>query len=229
MAADPIKVLVVGARGRMGAQTCRAVESAADLELVAQVEREDDLVEAIRRTQPAVGVDFTSPKTVDANLRTLVELGVHPVIGTTGWNPDVLEEMRERARLAGLGGVVAPNFAIGAVLMIELAARAARYLSQVSIIECHHTGKLDAPSGTSLRTQERIRRVVDDQRTAEIHSLRQEGFLAHQEVILGGPGERLTIRHDTLDRGCFMPGLLLAIRRAPELREIVVGLESLLE
>ncbi|MCI0651775.1 MAG: 4-hydroxy-tetrahydrodipicolinate reductase, partial [Planctomycetes bacterium] len=137
--------------------------------------------------------------------------------------------LRAEAGRLGVGGVIAPNFAIGAVLMIELAAKAARFLDKIEIIELHHAQKIDVPSGTALRTRERLQKSLATDATIPIHSVRLPGFLAHQEVMLSGLGECLTIRHDTSDRRCYMPGVLLAIRRAPVLRELVIGLENLID
>ena len=164
------------------------------------------------------------------HLPIYIDAGVHPVIGTTGLSDADLQSARTRSRERRLGGLIAPNFALGAVLMMEFAARAARYLSQIEISEYHHTGKLDAPSGTSLMPRRKIAAALrDPEREIPIHSVRLDGFLASQEVFLGGDGERLTLRHDSIDRRCFMPGVLLAIRRVAGLPELVVGLENLLE
>jgi 4-hydroxy-tetrahydrodipicolinate reductase len=202
----------------MGETVCRAVEGAEDMELVARADPAlgVPLAEALS-ARPEVLVDFTVPDSALANARAAVAVGVHVVIGTTGFDPS------ELAGLSGANVFVAPNFAIGAVLMMEFAAQAARHMAKAEIIELHHDGKLDAPSGTAARTAELMGGEVP------IHSVRLPGLVAHQEVILGDVGQTLTIRHDSVDRESFMPGVLLAVRRVGELpRSPVVGLEQLL-
>ena len=213
-----IRVAVAGAAGRMGQTVCRAVESADDLELVARADPAlgASLAEALAE-RPDVMVDFTLPETAAANAREAVVAGVHVVIGTTGFELDQLDG------LTGANVFVAPNFAIGAVLMMQFAAEAARHMARAEIIELHHERKLDRPSGTAARTAELMGGEVP------IHSVRLPGLVAHQEVILGDVGQTLTIRHDSTDRESFMPGVLLAIRRVGELTDSpVVGLERLL-
>ncbi|MFQ5655195.1 MAG: 4-hydroxy-tetrahydrodipicolinate reductase [Planctomycetota bacterium] len=227
-AESPLRVLVVGAKGRMGEPVMEGIRAAEGLELAGGIDRDDDLSSALVELRPTVAVDFTTPEAVEGNLRTLVQAGVHPVIGTTGLAPGAEREILAAARERRLGGVIAPNFAIGAVLMMELAARAGCHLPAAAILEYHHPGKLDSPSGTSLATRARIEECRGGGDAIPIHSVRLSGYLAHQEVVLGGGGERLTIRHDILDRSCFLPGILLAVRRAVELEEIVIGLAPLL-
>jgi 4-hydroxy-tetrahydrodipicolinate reductase len=213
-----IRVAVAGAAGRMGQTVCHAVESADDLELVARADPAlgASLAQALAE-RPDVMVDFTLPETAAANAREAVAAGVHVVIGTTGFDLDQLDG------LTGANVFVAPNFAIGAVLMMRFAAEAAKHMARAEIIELHHERKLDRPSGTAARTAELIGGEVP------IHSVRLPGLVAHQEVILGDVGQTLTIRHDSTDRESFMPGVLLAIRRVGELTDSpVVGLERLL-
>jgi 4-hydroxy-tetrahydrodipicolinate reductase len=215
---SPIRVGVAGAAGRMGQTVCEAVEGADDMVLAGRadpalgVELEDVLGDV------DVVVDFTQPDTALENARACVRAGVHAVVGTTGWDPSQL------AAEEGGGKVfVAPNFAIGAVLMMQFAAQASKYMAKAEIIELHHDRKLDAPSGTAARTAELMDGAVP------IHSVRLPGLVAHQEVILGDVGQTLTIRHDSTDRTSFMPGVLLAIRKVGGLEESpVVGLEHLL-
>jgi 4-hydroxy-tetrahydrodipicolinate reductase len=221
-----IRVAVAGAAGRMGATACGAVDGAEDMELVARADPAlgTSLAEALAEG-PDVLVDFTVPGTALANAREAVAAGVHVVIGTTGFE---LEELR---KLTGANVFVAPNFAIGAVLMMEFAARAAKHMAKAEIIELHHDGKVDAPSGTAARTErlmaEAAGRPVGD---FPIHSVRLPGLVAHQEVIFGDVGQTLTIRHDSIDRESFMPGVLLAVRKVGSLPESpVVGLEHLLK
>ncbi len=213
-----IRVAVAGAAGRMGQTVCRAVESTDDLELVARADPAlgASLAQALAE-RPDVMVDFTLPETAAANAREAVAAGVHVVIGTTGFDLDQLHG------LTGANVFVAPNFAIGAVLMMQFAAEAAKHMARAEIIELHHERKLDRPSGTAARTAEMMGGEV------AIHSVRLPGLVAHQEVILGDVGQTLTIRHDSTDRESFMPGVLLAIRRVGELTDSpVVGLERLL-
>jgi len=218
------RVAVAGAGGRMGATVCRAVEGAEDMELTGRadpalgVKLEEVLPDA------EVLVDFTVPDTALENARRAVAAGVHVVIGTTGFDLSALGE------LSGANVFVPPNFAIGAVLMMQFAAQAARHMARAEIIELHHDGKLDRPSGTAARTAQLMREASGaGDEEIPIHSVRLPGLVAHQEVILGDIGQTLTIRHDSIDRESFMPGVLLAIRKVPELRESpVVGLERLL-
>jgi 4-hydroxy-tetrahydrodipicolinate reductase len=222
-----IEVAVAGAAGRMGETVCRAVEGADDMALVARADPALDqtLADALA-AGPEVLVDFTIPSTALANAREAVAAGVHVVIGTTGFDPSELQDLRG----AGANVFVAPNFAIGAVLMMTFAAEAARHMAGAEIIELHHDGKLDRPSGTAARTA-RLMRVAAGEGSAEvpIHSVRLPGLVAHQEVILGDVGQTLTIRHDSVDRESFMPGVLLAVRRVATLQDSpVVGLEKLL-
>jgi len=212
-----IRVAVAGAAGRMGETVCRAVDAADDLELTG-------------RADPALGtsvsdvlgdadvlVVFTTPDAVVPAVREAVEAGVHAVVGSSGW------EVGEIEGLSGANVFFAPNFAIGAVLMMQFAAEASRHLAKAEIVELHHDGKLDAPSGTAKRTAELMQGEVP------IHSVRLPGLVAHQEVVLGDVGQTLTIRHDSIDRESFMPGVLLAIRKVGELPESpTVGLEHLL-
>jgi 4-hydroxy-tetrahydrodipicolinate reductase len=217
-----IRVAVAGAAGRMGETVCRAVEAADDLQLSGRADPRLDTALADVLAEADVVVDFTTPETALANARVCLEAGVHCVMGTTG------------ADLSGLEGVgsanlfVAPNFAIGAVLMIEAARLAARHMAECEIVELHHEGKLDAPSGTAARTAALVREAGANVHEP-IHSVRLPGLVAHQEVIFGGLGQTLSIRHDSTSRESFMPGVLLAIRRVGSLeRSPTVGLERLL-
>jgi 4-hydroxy-tetrahydrodipicolinate reductase len=211
----------------MGQAVCDAVEGAEDMELVARadpalgVELTETLAEA------DVVVDFTTPDTALDNARTALEAGVHAVVGTTGFD---LERLREAAESADAGAncLVAPNFAIGAVLLMEVAQRIAPHMPDCEIVELHHDKKLDAPSGTAKRTAELIREAGGDVHEP-IHSVRLPGFVAHQEVIFGGLGQTLCLRHDSIDRSSFMPGVLLAVRGVGDRPEpFTVGLENLL-
>ena len=221
-----MRVAVAGAAGRMGQTVCAAVEDAEDLELVARADPrlESPLADALA-AGPEVLVDFTVPSSALANAREAVSAGVHVVIGTTGFELGALEEFAG----AAANVFAAPNFAIGAVLMMRFAAEAARHMAAAEIIELHHETKLDRPSGTAARTAELMREAAGGTPEVPIHSVRLPGLVAHQEVILGDLGQTLSIRHDSLARESFMPGVLLAVRRVPTLeRSPLIGLEHLL-
>ncbi len=236
-----LRVAVLGADGRMGTVTCRAIEEADDLELVARVEATDSL-EAVLDAGADVAVEFTTPATVKGNTAWLLEHGVHVVVGATGLTDEDLAELEARTGPASC--LVAPNFSLGAVLLMRTAADLARHLPDVEITELHHPAKVDAPSGTAARTAALIAEQRPDApevpgpaeepargRVVEgvpIHSVRLPGMLAHQEVVFGTTGQTLTVRHDTLDRSAFMPGVLLAVRRIPSREGLTVGLEALL-
>ena len=243
-----IKVGVLGARGRVGSEVCRAVERAGDLKLMAAIGSADP-VDALALAD--VVVDFTRPDVVMDNLRWCIGRGLHCVVGTTGFDEERLETVRRLlADAPGVGVVVAPNFSVGAVLMMRFAAQAAPFYESVEIIELHHPDKADAPSGTSRRTAELIgaaRReagldpVPDATSTGlpgargaevdgvHVHSVRARGLVAHQEVLLGSAGETLTIRHDSMDRASFVPGVLLAVRGIVDRPGLTVGLEDFLD
>jgi 4-hydroxy-tetrahydrodipicolinate reductase len=216
-AAVPLRVGVSGAAGRMGQAVCAAVEDAPDMVLAAKADPALGVALADVLGECDVVVDFSRPDTALENARACVRAGVHAVVGTSGWDP---QELRDEG---GANVFVAPNFAIGAVLMMQFAVEASRHMARAEIIELHHDRKLDAPSGTAARTAE----LMDGD--VPIHSVRLPGLVAHQEVILGDVGQTLTIRHDSTDRTSFMPGVLLAVRRVGSLTTSpVVGLEHLL-
>jgi 4-hydroxy-tetrahydrodipicolinate reductase len=244
-----LKVAVVGASGRMGSETCRAVEAADDLELVARVARGDDLADAVGAQ---VVVDFTVPKAVMANIERSLQHGMHVVVGTSGFDEQRLAEVQKLVDAApsGLGVVVAPNFALGAVLLTRFAREAAAHFTSVEIVETHHPDKVDAPSGTAIHTAQVVAATRRDAGVTEapdatqrelvgarganvdgipVHSVRLRGAVAHEEVLLGNAGEILTLRHDSLDRAGFMPGVLLAIRQVGSRPGLTVGLEPLLD
>jgi 4-hydroxy-tetrahydrodipicolinate reductase len=216
------RVAVAGAAGRMGETACRAVDGAEDLELTGRADPRLDTPVSAVLAGAEVLVDFTQPETVLPNAREAVAAGVHVVIGTSGFDQGALEEEFGPPTRANV--FVAPNFAIGAVLMMRFAAEASRHMAKAEIVELHHDRKVDAPSGTAARTTTLMEGDVP------IHSVRLPGLVAHQEVILGDVGQTLTIRHDSIDRESFMPGVLLAVRRVGTLPESpVVGLEHLLD
>ena len=215
-----IRVGVAGAAGRMGQAVCEAVDGAEDLELAGRADPALGVTLADVLGDCDVVVDFTTPAAALDNALQCVRADVHAVVGTTGWDPSALADVADR----GANVFVAPNFAIGAVLMMRFAAEASRYLPQAEIVELHHDRKVDAPSGTAARTAE----LMDGD--VPIHSVRLPGLVAHQEVILGDVGQTLTIRHDSIDRWSFMPGVLLAVRKVGSLTESpVIGLEHLLD
>jgi 4-hydroxy-tetrahydrodipicolinate reductase len=217
-----IRVGVAGAAGRMGATACAAIEEAKDMRLGGRADPVLGVELAAILGECEVLVDFTRPETALDNARAAIAAGVHVVIGTTGF------DARELEGLEGANAFVAPNFAIGAVLMMRFAAQAAAHMRAAEIIELHHDGKLDAPSGTAARTAE-LMAAATGGAPPPIHSVRLPGLVAHQEVLLGDLGQTLSIRHDSVDRVSFMPGMLLAIRRVGSLdRSPVVGLEQLL-
>ena len=225
-----LRVVVSGAAGRMGATTCAAVEGADDMELAGRADPSLDISLSEVLAGADVVVDFTTPDAAPGNVRACVEAGVHVVVGTTGFDHEPLRraaaEAREQAGSANV--LVAPNFAIGAVLMMRFAAEAAKHMPECEIVELHHDRKLDRPSGTAKRTAELITDAGGNVHDP-IHSVRLPGLVAHQEVILGGEGQTLTIRHDSIDRSSFMPGVLLAVRGVAGLPEpFTVGLEAVL-
>jgi 4-hydroxy-tetrahydrodipicolinate reductase len=224
-----IRVAVAGASGRMGQAVCAAVEGADDLELVARADPALDtsLESVLEKDSPDVVVDFTLPSTVYGNARMCLEHDTHAVVGTTGITDDQLAELTELATDSKANCFIAPNFAIGAVLMMEASKLFAPHMLSCEIIELHHNQKLDAPSGTAKRTASLITDAGGG-RDVPIHSVRLPGLVAHQEVIFGGLGETLTVRHDSLTRESFMPGVLLAVRKVGGLDGLVVGLENLL-
>ncbi|AEE45677.1 4-hydroxy-tetrahydrodipicolinate reductase [Cellulomonas fimi] len=247
---DAIRVAVLGAAGRMGATVVRAVEAAPDLELVAAVDAGDDLA-AVTDAGAHVAVDFTVPSVTEGNVHALVDAGVHLVVGTTGWDAGALDRVRDHlADRPGVGVLVAPNFALGAVLAMAFAARAARWFESVEVVELHHPDKVDAPSGTARHTAHAIaaaraaaglgpvpdatEQSLDGARGADVdgvrvHAVRLRGLVAHEEILLGNAGEQLTIRHDSFDRVSFMPGVLLGVRQVGRRPGLTVGLEHLLD
>ena len=242
-----IRVLVNGAKGRMGQEVVKAVTAAADLELVDQTDLGDDLIARIKASQAQAVVDFTTAAVAFENTRKILEAGVHPVVGTSGLLAEQVAELQQLAKDKDIGGLIAPNFAIGAVLLMKYAQDAAKYLPDVEVIELHHNRKADAPSGTAVKTaqliaearQEIQKALVEEKELFEgargsevhgvrVHSLRLPGLVAHQEVIFGGTGETLTIRHDSIHRESFMPGVCLACRKVIGTQQLFYGLEHLL-
>ena len=241
-----IKVAVIGARGRMGSEVVKAVNEAKDLELVAQLDLGDSL-DALLASGAVVAVDFTTPDSVMANLEFLISHNINAVVGTTGFDDARIAKIKSLLANSKSGVLIAPNFAIGAVLMMEFATKAAKYFESAEIIELHHPNKVDAPSGTASRTAELMSAarkeaglpVMPDATTTSldgargatvgdipVHSVRMRGLVAHQEVLLGGIGETLSIRHDSIDRVGFMPGVLLGVRKVVTHPGLTFGLEN---
>ena len=244
-----IKVGVLGARGRMGSEVVKAVNEANDLELVASLDLGDSL-DALISTGAQVVVDFTTPDSVMANLEFLISNNINAVIGTTGFDDARIAKIKSLLASSKSGVLIAPNFAIGAVLMMEFATKAAKYFESAEIIELHHPNKVDAPSGTAARTADLMSKSrkeaglapmpdatstsLEGARGASVgeipvHSVRLRGLVAHQEVLLGGVGETLSIRHDSIDRVGFMPGVLLGIRQVVTHPGLTFGLENFME
>lgn len=241
-----IKVVVNGARGKMGQEVVKAVSADEEMQLVGELDIDDDLRGVLEKVKPDVMVDFTHPSAARENVLTAIESGVNAVVGTTGLQDEELKEIDALAKRRNLGILVAPNFCIGAVLMMKFAREAAKFMPEVEIIELHHPGKADAPSGTARLTAEGICKVrekgikypnLDAEMMAfrggrvgdvSVHSVRLPGLVAHQEVIFGGEGQTLTIRHDSLNRESFMFGVLLAIRAVSDLTGLVYGLDRIL-
>ncbi len=244
-----LKVGVLGALGKVGAEVCRAVDAAPDAELVARVDAGDSLEDLVAAGAQAV-VDFTHPDVVMDNLQFCISHGIHAVVGTTGFDDDRLATVRGwLAEAPEVGVLIAPNFSVGAVLMMRFAAAAAPFFESVEIVELHHPDKADAPSGTARRTAELVAAAraeadagpvpdatstsLDGARGADVsgvrvHSVRARGLVAHQEVVLGGLGETLTIRHDSMDRASFTPGVMTALRAISDHPGLTVGLEHVL-
>jgi 4-hydroxy-tetrahydrodipicolinate reductase len=240
---------VLGARGKVGAEVCRAVEAAPDTELVAAVDAGDD-IEELSRAGARVVVDFTHPDVVMDNLALCIEHGIDAVVGTTGFDEARLATLRAQLGDDPRSGVlIAPNFSIGAILMMRFAETAAPYFESVEVIEMHHPDKIDAPSGTAVRTAELIAEArsaagaapLPDATTTDpdgargatvdgvpVHSVRARGFVASQQILFGGAGESFTIRHDSHDRGSFMPGVVLAVSAVADRPGVTVGLDAVL-
>jgi 4-hydroxy-tetrahydrodipicolinate reductase len=260
------KVVVAGAAGRMGQETIRTILDDSELELVGATGRKEsefinqdialvvgrpssgillsgDLKNTLHKTAPEVMIDFTIPGAVFSNACLALDCGINCILGATGLSKDELSELEKKANYAGCAVLVAPNFAIGAVLMIEAAKQMAKYFDHVEIIELHHDKKVDAPSGTALKTVDELAKVKnfdqpelspgakargDKIKGINVHSIRLPGLVAHEEIIFGGIGQTLTLRHDTIDRTAFMPGVALSIKRIKDHKGLIYGLENLL-
>ncbi|MER2088967.1 MAG: 4-hydroxy-tetrahydrodipicolinate reductase [Sporosarcina sp.] len=264
-----IKVVIAGARGRLGSAALHSILNAPNMEVVAVLDYKYEgqylhgtvvndeaggipiytsLENLVAATRPDVLLDLTDPDAVFKNVHDAITLGIRPVVGTSGLSKENISLLTELASKNRIGGIIAPNFSIGAVLMMKFSAIAARYLGDVEILEMHHDKKVDAPSGTAVKTAEMIKEVREahkqghpeekehqagargaDFEGMKIHSIRLPGLLAHQEVMLGGEGELLSIRHDSFDRSSFMPGILMAIHNVMERKDLVYGLENIID
>lgn len=245
---NTLRVAVVGARGRMGATVVEAVSAAPDMEVVARIDV-DDQITTDTLNQATVAVDFTAPAVTEDNVHALLDCGVNVVVGTTGWTDESRGRVAEHAERAGRSVIIAPNFAMSAILAMKFAEMAAPYFESAEVIEMHHPNKLDAPSGTARATAERIahaRReagcdpMPDATRTdpegtrggvidgVPVHAVRLRGLVAHEEILLGNEGEQLVIRTDSFDRASFMPGVLFAIRHVHEQPGLTVGVDQLM-
>lgn len=242
----PINVLINGAFGRMGQMTVKTITEHPNLTLVGQTGREYDLKKSIIDSKAQVVIDFTNPESVFNNTKTIIEAGAHPVIGTSGLTLNQVTTLKSLCDQQKLGGLIAPNFSIGAVLMMKYAQEIAKHMPNMEIIEMHHNKKLDSPSGTAMRTAELLAEVCTPNQSAitslenipharganyqgiPIHAIRLPGLLAHQQIIFGEQGETLTLRHDSIDRQCFMPGIILGCEKVVSLNSLVYGLENIL-
>ncbi len=245
-----MKVAVLGAKGKMGSEAIAAIKAASDLTLSAALDLGDSL-EQLTKSETEVVVDFTTPEAVMKNLEFVISNGIHAVVGTTGFDDAKLSKLKDLlSKHPKVGALIAPNFGLGAVLMMQFSQTAAKYFESVEIIELHHANKVDAPSGTAIRTAQMItdarkqsnKSAMPDATRTEltgargtkvgdvpIHSVRSHGYVAHQEVIFGDMGETLTIRHDSINRAGFMPGLLIGIRNVKKYPGLTIGLENYME
>ncbi|OGT33467.1 MAG: 4-hydroxy-tetrahydrodipicolinate reductase [Gammaproteobacteria bacterium RIFCSPHIGHO2_02_FULL_39_13] len=243
---NTIKILINGANGKMGRVTVAAITAEKDLRLVATTSRNDDLLSAIQKHKPDIVIDWTIPSAVFENTQKIISAGVRPVIGTSGLTPEQIEIISQQCAEKKIGGIVAPNFSIGAILMMKYAQDAANYFPDVEIIEYHHPKKLDAPSNTAKKTAELLSKIKKEKNTSHsldtqlknnlsrgeqyhhipIHAVRVTGVFANQEVIFGGNGETFTIQHNVTDRSAMMPGLFLCCRKVMELDRLVCGMEK---
>lgn len=241
-----IKVIVNGAKGRMGQETVQTVLAQKDLELVDRLDQKDNLIKSIQSNKADVVVDFTPAGEGFKNTKDIIEAGAHPVIGTTGFSEDDIKILQSLAMENKRGGVIAPNFSVSMVLMMQYARDAAKYLNHVEIIEMHHDKKADSPSGTAIKSAEMIAQTKNKATTTvedneiipgargavsgdiHIHAVRLPGIVAHQKIIFGDEGETFTLEHNTINRSAFMPGVCLAIRKVVTLDHLVYGLEHIL-
>ncbi|HAR61829.1 MAG: 4-hydroxy-tetrahydrodipicolinate reductase [Candidatus Margulisiibacteriota bacterium] len=242
-----INVIVSGYKGRVGQEIAKAIVKDPELQMAGGVDVGDDLAQMIKDTKADVVVDFTHPSVRLENFLTIIEHGARPVVGTTGYNENEIADLQVMCREKNIGAIIAPNFAIGAILMMKFAAQAAKYLDCAEIVELHHEKKEDFPSGTAVKTAQLMLNVrqefnkdvkdkvvnLEGARGANaggihIHSVRLPGFVAHQEVIFGTLGQTLTIRHDSISRESFMPGVIMAVKKVMTINELIYGLENII-
>jgi 4-hydroxy-tetrahydrodipicolinate reductase len=239
-------IIIIGAHGKMGTTTCVAVEQSNDFELVAKLGKADDIQKSILQHQPDIVIDFTNAAAVYENTLFLLSNNIKTVVGASGLTFEQVEQLEKLAREQQTGCIIAPNFSIGAILMMRFAAQAARFFPEAEIVETHHQQKLDAPSGTAVKTAEMIKSNRRQQKNinesieqypgargaevadVNIHAVRLPGYVASQQVLFGGQGENLTIQHNSINRECFMPGVLLACREVLKLDSLIYGLENFL-
>jgi 4-hydroxy-tetrahydrodipicolinate reductase len=241
------KIIINGASGKMGKLACEIIPQQEDLILAGKAGRNDNLAKIIQSSHADIVVDLTRADCVFQNALNIIENNAHPVIGSSGLTQDQIRQLTQLCEVKNLGGIIVPNFSIAAVLMMQFAEKAAQYLEDVEIIEAHHAQKIDAPSGTALKSAEliaaarkKVQTPIDEMESIPgarggkhhgiaIHSLRMAGFLAEQRIVLGNLGETLTITHTNIDRIAYMPGLLLACRKVSELNGLVYGLEYIMD
>lgn len=241
-----IRIIVNGAQGKMGQEVIKMVAAEKDFELVGKGDKSDDLADLIHKNNAQVVIDFTHPSVGFQNAKIILESGARPIVGTTGFTPEQITALQKIAKTNKIGGIVAPNFSLGGVLMMKYSQDAAKYFPDVEIIELHHDAKADSPSGTAVKTaemmlavkKETVAKIVEKanipgargavQKDIHIHAVRLPGFVANQEVIFGGQGETLKICHSTINREAFMPGVKMACHKVMELNELIYGLENIL-
>lgn len=241
------KVIVNGAFGKMGKVTCQTIENSQDYTLIASLGSNDNLSQTIQETETDIVIDFTTAEVAYEHAKIIIESNTHAVIGSSGLTPNQVQSLQSQCKEKQLGGIIAPNFSLGALLMMQCAALVAKHFNHVEIIETHHNQKIDAPSGTAVKTAEMInasRKSVPEDKTkpslnngsrgaicddVHIHALRLPGFVASQQVVFGNLGENLSINHHSISRECFMPGVLLALKKVRELKHMVYGLETFIQ
>lgn len=240
-----MKVIVNGAQGKMGALAAKTIQQHPDFELVAELGKSDNLEQTIAKTKANIVIDLTRADCVYGNSLTIIKSGAHPVIGTSGLKPQQIQNLCELCKERNLGGIIAPNFSVSAVLMIRFAAMAAKYLPNVEIIEAHHPQKFDAPSGTAIKTAEMISQARTQKpgeshganskargelfNDVPIHAIRLPGILARQDVLFGSLGETLSIQHNSIDRASFMPGIILCCQKVSQFKQLYYGLEHAMD
>ena len=223
-----IRIAVNGALGNMGTLISKALTHHEKFNLVSKSNSTAELKNILNKKLCDIVIDFTHPSSVYENTKLILENNCHPIIGTTGLTSEQITELQDISEKKSLGGLIAPNFSIGAICMFKCVQIATKYLTDVEIIEMHHNKKADIPSGTAIKTAQLINQVSSKDKEIPIHSIRLPGLLAHQEIIFGGKGETFKIKHDTLDRTCFLPGIFLALEKITTLKKLYYGLEEII-